>query len=232
MSILIENAAPHLGQAITDVYGRKVGIVVAFFSDVDGKVTAVEVMVNDGIYETIPAERLEHGADGLKLIPEWLAEAKKIERKLDVFKKRFKAMEELFKKNQIPLHAYRELKERLAKELEKLKVEVKNVRELLKRRSYELENFVIHIEKAMTHLLISYTAGELPENGFKVSADLLRFARQAALEERKDIDRHTSIIDRLEQELNTTVAPVQEGATEHPATVPQGSAPIPVKVVS
>uniref|UniRef100_A0A7C4FHA7 CdvA-like coiled-coil domain-containing protein n=1 Tax=Ignisphaera aggregans TaxID=334771 RepID=A0A7C4FHA7_9CREN len=235
MSISIESIAPVIGQTITDVYGRKAGVLVSIYSDIDGKVTAIEIMVNDSHYETLPSERLEHGVDGLKILPEWLVEAKKLERKLDILKKRFKATEELYKKNQIPAHAYRELKDKFSKEVEKAKVEVKNIKDVLRRRLYELENFVIHIEKAMTHLMVNYTAGEVPENGFKISADLMRFARQTALEEKKDLEKHVSLIEKLEQELvsvTTSGAEEQSLVPPVPATASASATPLSVKVVS
>lgn len=237
MSITIESIAPNIGQTITDVYGRKLGVLVSVYSDFDGKVTAVEIMTNDMIYETLPADRLEHGIDGLKVLPEWLIEAKKVERKLDVVKKRFKAMEELYKKNQIAAHAYKELKEKFTKEIERIKIETKGVKELLRKRINELENFIIHIEKAMTHLMVSYTAGEIPENGFKVSADFMRFARQAAVDERKDLDKHIGLIEKLEQELTSTVSGLEEQQTittpaQNIAAQVSATTPIAVKVVS
>ncbi len=229
MDMAIENVAPYLGQTIADIYGRKIGILVGIYSDVDGKVTSFEVMTNDALYESIPAERFEHNVDGIKLLPEWLVEAKKLERKLDILKKRFKSMEELFKKNQIPQHAYRELKEKFTKDMDKLRIEAKNLKDALRKRTYELENFVLHIEKALTHLLISYTSGELPENGFKVSADFMRFARQAAIEEKKDVEKHATLIDKLEQELVTLITQPQEEIQTVPSSVQQ---PIAVKVVT
>ncbi len=235
MGITIENVASSIGQTITDIYGRKVGVLVSVYSDFDGKVTAVEIMTNDMTYETLSSDRLEHGIDGIKILPEWVIEARKIERKLDVIKKRFKALEELYKKNQIAQHAYKELKEKFAKEIERVKIETKNTKELLRKRINELENFVIHIEKAMTHLIVSYTAGEIPETGFKISADFMRFARQAAIDERKDLDKHLGLIEKLEQELVSIVSGFEESQTiatpAQPVTQPSPT-PLAVKVVS
>ncbi|MCS7111762.1 MAG: CdvA-like protein [Sulfolobales archaeon] len=229
MDIAIEGVAPYLGQTVVDLYGRKVGILVGIYSDVDGKVSSFEIMTNDASYETITAERFERDADGFKLLPEWLVEAKKLERKLDILRKRFKSMEELSKKNQIPQHAYRELKERYSKDLDKLRIEIKNLKDILRKRTYELENFVLHIEKAFTHLLISYTSGELPENGFKVSAECMRSAKQAALDEKKDVEKHMALIDKLEQELAAITQPQEEIQITSPTAVQQ---PIAVKVVT
>ncbi|MCC6015726.1 MAG: CdvA-like protein [Desulfurococcaceae archaeon] len=229
MSISIERIAPYLGQPIYDVYGRKLGVVVGVYSEVDGAVTAIEIMVNDAIYETIPADKLGVKDDNVKVMPEWLAEAQKIEKKMDVLKKRIIALEELFKKGQIPQHAYKELKEKFEKELNKIRNDVKNLKEVMRKRMYEIENFVIHIEKAMTNLLVSYTSGELPENGFKVSADNLRFAKQASLEEKKDLEKHSALITKLEEELASALSQ-QEKQEIVPATPQAG--PIAVKIAT
>ncbi|HDI02345.1 MAG TPA: hypothetical protein ENF93_01730, partial [Ignisphaera sp.] len=206
MSLTIENVAPYLGQPIYDIYGRKVGTLVSVYSDVDGTVTALELMMNDAVYETLPAERFEHTSEGLKVVPEWLATVKKVEKKLDVLRKRVKALEDLHKKGQVPEHAYKELRDKLSKEFEKAKGDSKHMKEVLRKRIYELENFVLHIEKAMTHLMVSYTAGELPEQGFKNSMDLLRYAKHTALEEKKDVEKHLSLLEKLEQEAIKAVS--------------------------
>ena len=228
MTLTIENVASYLGQPIYDIYGRKVGILVSVYSDVDGTVTALEIMTNDAIYETIPAERFEHDSDGLKLLPEWLVNAKRVEKKLDVVRKRVRALEELHKKGEVPEHAYKELKERLWREFEKVKSDAKTLKDVLRKRSYELENFVLHIEKAMTHLMVSYTAGEIPEQGFRNSMDMLRYAKQAAQTEKKAIEEHISLISKLEREALTAVS-----AGEEEVKAPTGSTgPITVRVVN
>lgn len=234
MSITIEKMASYLGQPIHDVYGRKVGIVVGIYSEVDGKVTAIEVMVNDFNYETIHVEKLELKDDGVKILPEWLVEAQKLERKLDTLRRRIKALEELYKKGQVPQHAYKDLKDKLDKELNKAKNDAKNIKEIMRRRLYDLENFVLHIEKAMTNLMVSYTSGELPENGFKVSADFMRYAKQTTLEEKKDIEKHIGTITKLEDELTSVLKSLEEtGKQEEPSlaiTATTQPSPIAVKI--
>ncbi|MEM4506176.1 MAG: CdvA-like protein [Ignisphaera sp.] len=230
MSITIEKIATCLGQSISDVYGRKIGVVVGIYSEVDGRVTALEVMINDSTYETIPAERLETKDDGVKVLPEWLVETQKLERKLDILRKRVKALEELYKKNQVPQHAYKELKEKFDKEINKVKAEVKSLKDTIRKRQYEIENFIIHIEKAMTNLMISYTSGELPENGFKVSADFMRYAKQTALDEKKDIEKHISLLSKLEEELMSVLKSLETEKADEIVNVSVQSGPITVKV--
>lgn len=232
MSITLDKVAPYLGQVIYDLYGRKVGTVVGVYSEVDGKVVAVEVMINDSNYETIPSERLELKDDGVKIAPEWFVEAQKVEKKLDTLRKRVKALEELYKKGQIPQHAYKELKEKFDKESAKVKSDAKNVKEVMRRRIYDLENFVIHIEKAMTNLMVSYTSGELPENGFKVSADFMRYAKQTSLEEKKDLEKHVSLVTKLEEELASVISSTSHQEQQETLPVVTQGGPIAVKITS
>jgi len=227
MTLKLEEVSQYLGQVIHDVYGRRIGTVVAIYSEVDGTVTAIEISKNDEMYETIDASRLECCSEGLRVRPEWLAKAKLVERKLDILRKRVKALEDLYSRGQIPEHAYKELKEKLSKELEKAKSEAKELKEVLRKRSYELENFILRIEKAMTHLMVSYTAGELPQQGFEASMNYMRFAKQNAQEEKKDIEKHMETINKLLEEVNSVLEKGEE-ESEITASLP---GPMVVKVM-
>ncbi len=226
MALKIEDVAQYLGRPVFDIYRRKVGTLVGVYSEVDGTVTALEIMVSDDKYETISAERFELTQEGLRLVPEWVIEAKKVERKLDTVRKRLKAAEELYKKGQIPENVYKEYKNVLIKEYEKVRREAQELKEKLRRKILEIENFVLHLDKAITHLMVSYTAGEIPEQGFKNSIDLLKLSRQAAIDEKKDVEKHLAIIERLESEA----ASLSVEESKAPAAVSGG--PMVVKVVS
>uniref|UniRef100_A0A7C2ZLF4 CdvA-like coiled-coil domain-containing protein n=1 Tax=Ignisphaera aggregans TaxID=334771 RepID=A0A7C2ZLF4_9CREN len=232
MSITLDKIAPYLGQTIQDIYGRKVGVLVGIYSEVDGTVNAVEIMVNDFNYETVPAEKIELKDDIPKIVPEWLVVARKVEKKLDTLRKRIKALDELYKKGDIPNHAYQEFKEKFDKELNKIKNDVKNIKEVMRKRLYELENFVMHIEKAMTNLMITYTSGEVPENGFRTSADFMRFAKQTSIDEKKDLEKHTNLINKLEEDLRATLSSLEqeEESGSVSMSVANQQSPITVKI--
>jgi len=226
MALKIEDLSQYLGQVVHDVYGRKLGMLVAIYSDVDGTVTSIDIAKNDESYENISADRIECCSDGLRIRPEWLVKAKSIERKLSILKRRIKALEDLYGRGQVPDHAYKELKERLFKELEKCKKEANELREVLRKRVYELENFVIRIEKAMTYVMVSFTADEVPQKGFDTSMNYLRFAKQCATEEKKDIENHMELISKLLDEISAVV----EGG-EQQSIVTSLSEPLAVRVL-
>jgi len=200
MIITLDQIEKYLGHKIKDPYGRVVGTLVSVYSDIDGVVTNVEVAFSDSDFRTVPAKRIQLTPEGVVIIPEWKAEAIEVEQKLDRARKRYRALEELYRKGQIPVHAYDELKNKLDAQLKRLKTKVKEVRSVLKKRINELEDMVLHIEKAMTHLIVSYTAAEIGEHAFKTSIDILRQARSRAIDEKKDIERHLELIEKLEGE--------------------------------
>lgn len=239
MELTLDVVVKYLGQPLRDIYGRNIGVVTSVYSDVDGVVNSIEVMTNELIHETIPAKRLDITSDGLRLLPEWLVEAREIERRLDTVRKRLAALEELYRKGQIPHYAYEEVKEKLSSEMDRLRKRAKEAKESLRKRMNDLENMIIHIEKAMTHLLVSYTAGEIPETPFRSAIDKLRFSRQTAQNEKKDVEKHIELIEKLELEAvkRLEIGVEKESSTKMPA-VPEKSAaeasggPMVVKVVN
>ncbi|RLG85896.1 MAG: hypothetical protein DRO39_04495 [Thermoprotei archaeon] len=239
MELTLDVVVKYLGQPLRDIYGRNIGVVTSVYSDVDGVVNSIEVMTNELIHETIPAKRLDITSDGLRLLPEWLVEAREIERRLDTVRKRLAALEELYRKGQIPHYAYEEVKEKLSSEMDRLRKRAKEAKENLKRRMNDLENMIIHIEKAMTHLLVSYTAGEIPETPFRSAIDKLRFSRQTAQNEKKDVEKHIELIEKLELEAvkRLEIGAEKESGAKIPA-IPEKSAaeasggPMVVKVVN
>ncbi|RLG78151.1 MAG: hypothetical protein DRO12_00350 [Thermoprotei archaeon] len=241
MEFTVDVVVKYLGQPLRDIYGRNIGVVTSIYSDVDGVVNSVEVMTNELIHETIPAKRFDLTSDGLRLLPEWLVEAKEIEKRLDTVRKRLAAVEELYRKGQIPSHAYEEVKGRLSEEMDKLRKRAREAKEKLRKRANDLENMIIHIEKAMTHLLVSYTAGEIPETPFRAAIDKLRFSKQCAQNEKKDVEKHIELIEKLELEaVKKLEVSIEEGEKESakmpavPEKAPSGSSsgPVVVKVVN
>lgn len=233
MYLTIDQVVKYLGQKVHDPYGREIGTVVSIYSEVDGTVTAIEITGNTSS-ETIPVSRVEITHEGLVVMPAWKADAIILEKKLDRARKRARALEELYRKGQIPGHAYEDVKKRLDKELQFLKEQSRRVKDELKTKMNELENQIIHIEKAMTHLIISYTAGEIPESNFKQSADILRLIKSKALDEKRDVEKHLELIEKLETEplepVRSIMERVQGAATE--SLIPSSSGPIEVKVIN
>lgn len=188
----------YIGQKVKDPYDRIIGTLTSIYSDVDGIVNAVEILIGDTAFKTFEAGMLTIKNGELVLLPEWKYRSTKIIEKLERGRRRARALEDLYSKGEIPKHTYDEFKAKLIKDLEKLKSEAKEVKELIRKRIHELEDQIVQAEKAITALKVSYIAGEIGERGYKPAVDILRQGRDRDLEEKNDAKRVLELIQRLE----------------------------------
>lgn len=200
MVITLDQIERYLGQRVRDEYGRFVGTLLSVYSNVSGEVESVEIALNEDNYKNVPAERLKLTPDGIVVIQDWKVEALSIENQLDRIRKRLRATEELYRKGNIPGHAYEEVKSRLDKEFSKIKEKVKEVKSKLRQRVNDLEDHIIRLEKAVSNLMILYMSNEVSEASYKASIDYLRQSRSKAQDEKKDIEKHLELIEKLEAE--------------------------------
>ncbi|MEM4971760.1 MAG: CdvA-like protein, partial [Sulfolobales archaeon] len=124
---------------------------------------------------------------------------------LDRARKRSRALEDLYSSKEIGSQAYEEIKKSLEATLNRLKERSKQVKNLLRKRLGEIEDEILHLDKAMNHLKIGYTAGEINEQRFKASIENLRSVRNKYLDEKKDVETHIELLEKLETE--TTFQP-------------------------
>jgi uncharacterized membrane protein len=203
--VSIEEVEKYLGSKITDPYGRVVGVLSSIYSDVDGNVSGVEVVSEDYSIKYVGSERLVISHDGLIILPEWKVEALKVEAQLDRARKRARAIEDLYLNKEISSQAYEEMKKQIEATLSRLKEKAKQVRSVLRKRLGEVEDEILHVDKAMNHLKLVYTSGEISEQRFKQSIDMLRSSKNKFIEEKKDLERHIELIEKLETEISAPV---------------------------
>ncbi|MCC6030829.1 MAG: CdvA-like protein [Desulfurococcales archaeon] len=203
--VSIEEVEKYLGSKITDPYGRVVGVLSSIYSDVDGNVSGVEVVSEDYSIKYVGSERLVISHDGLIILPEWKVEALKVEAQLDRARKRARAIEDLYLNKEISSQAYEEMKKQIEATLSRLKEKAKQVRSVLRKRLGEVEDEILHVDKAMNHLKLVYTSGEISEQRFKQSIDMLRSSKNKFIEEKKDLEKHIELIEKLETEISAPV---------------------------
>ncbi len=228
-TIQVDTIEKYVGETVRDPYGRTIGKLVGFYSEVDGTVTAIEVAKGDLGFETISAARVDITPDGIVVLPEWKTEALSLARQIERAKKRAKALEDLYSRNEIPRYAYEEFKKKLEHTMSKLKSKSQEVKALLRKRIGELEDETIHIEKALTAVKMSYIAGEMSEKAYKLAAETLRSARDKNLDEKNDAKKMLEKIIKLEEEPVQLKAEEKEEAPE-PAVEPPAAEEPPVIV--
>ncbi len=221
----VETLDKYIGQKIKDPYNRTVGTLASIYSDVDGTVTAVEVLFGDIEFKTVEVGRLTIRNGELILLPKWKYIAMKVIDRLERARRRAKALEDLYAKGEIPKHAYEEFKNKVLRDLEKLKIEAKEAKDIIRKRMHELEDQIVQIEKALTALKMSYIAGEISERGYKPAADTLRQSRDRDLEEKNEAKKILETIQKLE------TADMEVSLVEPPAKQAEAETPIFVEVL-
>jgi len=225
--LTVDRVDEYLGKPVNDPYGRRVGYIVGFYSDVDGNVTSLEVSFNDFDFKQVSIDRFRFDNGNIILLPEWEYNAVLLENRLERIKKRTAALEELNSRKEIPKHTYDEFKKKLDESMMKLKEEAKTVKESLRKRIHEIEDTIVELEKAITSIKVSYISGEVPEKAYKAAMDHLRRNLDTLNNEKDSVKNHLDKIEALENlPVDTAIkVSVAEGA---PA---QQNQPIPVVVI-
>lgn len=223
MNIRVESVEGYLGKPVYDPYGRRVGYVIGFYADKDGKVYSFEISIGDFEFKEVPIDRFDVNNDGLVLTPEWEYNATVVENRIERIKKRISALNELYSKKEIPLHAYESNKKTLENELVKVKDEAKNVREMMRKRLSELETVIMELERTLAGLRIFYLARELSERSYKEAADHIKRQLEVAVREKESVKKHIEKIEALEKQ------PIDIGVTQNETQ--QQVQPVPVVVL-
>jgi len=220
MSVTVELISKFTGRDVEDEYGRNLGVLVSFYSDVEGTVEAVEVKLADRGVEKVEAERVKVVDGRLIIVPEWKHKAIKVIEALDRAYRRRKAIEAI-EAEDLPSEVVGSFKFRLAEEIKKLKKEAEDAKAIINRRMDEINDESLHVARAMASLKMLYFSGEISEASYTQSINHLRRLRDALTKEREDAKR---VLDKLEKTIQaaTTGAEVKKEAREQ-APQPQAS---------
>ena len=234
MPIKVEEIARFSGKTVVDEYGRDVGVLVSFYSSVEGVVEAVEVKIVDRGIERVPAERLKISDGKLIVTPEWKYKALKVIEALDRAYRRKRAIDTLAGQGDLPADVVEGMKRRLNEEIKKLKVEADKVRRMVKDRINKIDDEHIHLAGAIASLQMLYFSNEIDEAGYVHAINHLRRLREGLAEEKADAKK---VLDKLEKTLEAATmgapapaprkepkhapAPVKAGPPSPPAAAPK-----------
>ncbi|WP_440059850.1 CdvA-like protein [Thermogladius sp. 4427co] len=224
MDIVVDHIDEYLGKPVSDPYGRRLGFIIGFYSDSDGRVRSLEVNLGDVEFKQIDIARFRFENGEVVLLPEWEYQALQLENRILRLKKRMAALEELNARKDLPKHAYDTFKKSLEEELAKVKEDTKNVKDLLRKRMHELEDMIVELEKAMTSVKISYLSGEIPEKAYKAAVEQIRKHLDSCETEKESVKKHLDKIEALEAQpvelAPKIVAPSQAQPAAQPANQP------------
>ncbi len=225
----IEKAVECLNKPVTDPYGRRLGFIVGYYSNSDGKVYALEVNFSDFDYKEIPIERFTSSIEGIVLVPEHEYNAMLIENRLRIVKARIASLEDLYSRKEIPVHVYEQFKKRLEEELAKLKSSAREVKEALRRRIHEVESLIAEVEKTMGMLKTSYLSGEIPEKPYLDAINSMKKTLEVLVKEKDSLRKHIDIIESLEALPLTPAIGIKQ--QENPIINTQQNQPVQVVLI-
>lgn len=241
--LLVETVQGFIGETVYDPYGRVLGSLVSFESDVDG---TVQTIVVENAYKDIvfiPSEAVEIRDGRIIVWPEWKVIANKVIESYQRALKRLKGLEEMYSRGEIPGAVYHELRKKLSTSLDRLKDEAKKLRSMLTERLHEIEDNNLKLDRAIANLKVSYLAGEISEKAYKAAIERLRSAKDSNSKEVEDIKAVKSKVDALESgaisvtKSETKMEKREEKVESKPAKkeekIPglESIQPIPVKLI-
>ncbi|WP_280638386.1 cell division protein CdvA [Saccharolobus shibatae] len=236
MPVSYEALTKFIGQKVKDIYGREFGYLIHVYSEIDGSITGIEVAQGSSIL-TIGPERIKLDGDSILILPDWKAEAIRILSLMEKIRKRQRALEELYNKQEIPKSDYDDMKRKLDTEMLKLKDDQNKLKGKLKSRLNDIEDQLAHIDKAVISLKMSYISSEIPENAYKGSMEVLRQSKDSYTLERDDIRKTLDRLDSLDKESIElkplgSLSTSQQGEAKSDQSKSEIPLPIPVKVIN
>ncbi|WP_309492906.1 CdvA-like protein [Candidatus Hecatella orcuttiae] len=187
MSLQYEALQRFIGKPARDTYRRYIGYVVGVTLDPDGQLHSVGVDRGGSFEEFSRAQIIVEG-DTLILVPSWKIEAENFKKDNDLTQRRFRALDELLKSQEIPSHVYEELCQQYKDSLTKLEEAHKNLIESLNRKISDLEHHVKNLERFLGHLKVQHKTGELGDETYKLASDYLISVINSTINEKRDIE--------------------------------------------
>ena len=237
MAISYDNLMKFIGQKVKDVYGREVGYIVHVYTEVDGTVTGIEVAYGN-TFSTLDPSRISLVNDVLAILPDWKADSMKSIMQMEKIRKRQRALEELYAKQEIPKSSYDDMKRKLDSEMMKIREDYAKIKSKLKSRLNEVEDQITHIDRAMIAVKMSYIAAELTESAYKGSIEILRQAKESYIIEKDDIRKTMEKLDLSDRDTGLDIKGAgsltngAESSAKPDLSRTELPTPIPVKVLS
>ena len=221
MPVTSDVVSGYIGREVQDEYGRAIGVLVSFYSSVDGSVEAVEIKIADRGLEKVEAARVKVSEGKIVVVPAWKHRAVKVIEALDRAYKRRKAIESL-EGEDIPSDVINTFKLKIADEIKRLKKEAEEARQAIKHRLDEIEDESLHLARALTSLKMLYFSGEIAESSYTQSVNHLRRLRDALAREKSDAKK---VLDKLEKTLQAATTEAQASKKQPVHSKPSIPAP-------
>ncbi len=212
MTLRLEDVAHSIGREVYDEYGRIIGVLTSFSSNVEGEVEYIEVKIADLTLKRIDGGRVKVRDGRLIAVPEWKHKATKIIAALDRAYRRRKALEGI-SSGDIPAEVVESLKRKLDEQIKRLKIQADESKQEIRERINAISDESLHVESAIALLQMTYFSGEVGETQYTQGMNNLRKLKRALAAEKEDAKK---VLDKLEKTIEAASSVKHQPRTEHP----------------
>jgi len=203
-----------VGHAATDIYGRRIGRVVALSLNTDGELQSVEIQPEGSQLLRYPSDCIMLDRDTLIMLPPWKVETEALCRELKFVEKRVNALDELLRDNELPKEVYEELQRKQEAALIEIRQKGESLLHELNDRIQKIADEVVELTSFLAGLKLEYRAGELDKQSFDTAHQAVEPSLKAAVAEKRDIQNALTELSRLYTPQNEQAKP-QSSLTLH-----------------
>lgn len=186
-----------IGQTATDVYGRKIGRVVALSLNTDGELQSIEIQPEGSQLLRYPSDCIMLYKDALVLLPQWKVEAEAVCKELKFIEKRVHALNELMSDSELPREVYDEFRRSQEAVLAETRRKGESLLHQLAEKMQKIADEVAELTSFLVGLKLEYRAGEMDKESLDSAHQAVEPSLKAAVAEKQDIENTLTELSRL-----------------------------------
>jgi ElaB/YqjD/DUF883 family membrane-anchored ribosome-binding protein len=186
-----------IGRAATDIYGRKIGRVVALSLNTDDELQSIQIQPEGGQLLQYPRYCIMLYKDDLVLLPQWKVETEAVRRELNFTERRVNALNELMNDKELPREVYEEFRRSQEAALVEIRRKGESLLHQLKERVQKTADEVAELTSFLVGLKLEFRAGEMDKESLDSAYKAVEPSLNAAVAEKQDIENALTELSRL-----------------------------------
>ncbi len=186
-----------IGHTASDIYGRRIGRVVALSFNTDGELRFIEIQPEGGQLLRFSSDCIMLDKDALILLPQWKVETEAVCKELKFIEKRVHALSELVRDRELPAEVYEEFQRKQEAGLIEIRQKSESLLRDLKEKMQKISDEVAELTTFLVGLKLEYKAGETDKENLDSAHQAVEPSLKAAVAEKQDIENALAELSRL-----------------------------------
>jgi len=186
-----------IGRAAMDIYGRKIGRVVALSLNSNGELQSIEIQPEGSGLLRYPSDCIMLYKDALVLLPQWKAETEAICKELRFIERRVHALKELLHDSELPREIHEEIQRKQEADLIEVRKKAESILHELNERMQKIADEVAQLTSFLVGLKLQYISGEMDKESLDSAHEAIEPSLKAMVAEKKDIENAFAELSRL-----------------------------------